>query len=253
MDPQIIDANAVTPVLTVLGYATIAAGFASFGVIPLVGRQPVSTTLLGLANSMAAGLMLGAAYALMAIDPNGLSPVSAFAALLGIGYVLFTHWVIGTTELDLNRLDEQDPTYGYKVLLVNTLHGAAEGVAIGVAMAVSIPFGTFVALAIGVHNVPEGTILAAVLSSRGARVRDAAALTIAANIGQVLLAVATFAIVTAAPTMLPWAAGFAIGALIYLVLAELLPESYREVGPTSVALTAIVAMGMLVVLTEMNL
>ena len=253
MEPQIIDSNAFAPVLTVLGYAAVAAGFASFGVIPLVGRQQVSTMLLGLANSLAAGLMLGAAYALMVIDPAGLSVETATAALLGIGYVLFTHWVIGTSDLGLNQLDDEDPIYGYKVLLVNTLHGAAEGVAIGVAMVVNIPFGTFVALAIGVHNIPEGTVLAAILSSRGARIRDAAALKIAANVGQVLLAVATFAIVTAAPAMLPWAAGFAIGALIYLVLAELLPESYREVGPTSVALTAIVAMGMLVVLTGMNL
>lgn len=253
MDPQSLDTNAFAPVLTVLGYASIAAGFAAFGVLPLIGRQKVSTILLGLANSLAAGLMLGAAYALMVIDPDGFSPVSAVAAIIGIAYVLFTHWAIGTTELDLNRLDEEDPTYAYKVLLVNTLHGAAEGVAIGVAMVVSIPFGTFVALSIGVHNIPEGTVLSAVLASRGARIRDAAALAIAANIGQVLLAVATFAIVSAAPFMLPWASGFAIGALIYLVLAELLPEGYHEIRHTAVALTAIVAMGMIVVLTGINL
>lgn len=253
MDPQAIDSNAFAPVLTVLGYATIAAGFASFGVIPLVGRQQASSILLGLANSLAAGLMLGAAYALMVIDPDGLAPATALAALLGIAYVMLTHWAIGSAELDLNRLDEDDPTYGYKVLLVNTLHGAAEGVAIGVAMVVNIPFGTFVALSIGVHNIPEGTVLSAILASRGARIRDAAALAIAANIGQVLLAVATFAVVSAAPLVLPWAAGFAIGSLIYLVLAELLPEGYREVGHTSVALVAIVAMGMVVVLTGLNL
>jgi zinc transporter ZupT len=250
---QTMDANAVAPVLTVLAYASIAAGFASFGVIPLVGRQPISTVLLGLANSLAAGLMLGAAYSLMVIDPDGFSPVSAFDAILGICYVLFTHWLIGSTDLDLNKLGEVDPTYGYKVLLINTLHGAAEGVAIGVAMVVSIPFGTFVALSIAVHNIPEGTVLSAVLASRGARIRDAATLAIVVNIGQVLLAVATFAVVSAVPVMLPWAAGFAIGALIYLVLAELLPEGYREVGHTSVALVAIVAMGMVVVLTEINL
>ncbi len=253
MDLQSIDTNAFAPVLTVLGYAAIAAGFASFGVLPLIGRRQGSSVLLGLANSLAAGLMLGAAYALMVVDPDGLPPVSAIAAMLGIMYVLFTHWAIGTTELDLNRLDETDPTYGYKVLLINTLHGAAEGVAIGVAMIVSIPFGTFVVVAIAVHNIPEGTVLSAILASLGARIRDAAALAIAANIGQVLLAVATFAIVSAAPEVLPWAAGFAIGALIYLVMAELLPEGYREVGHTSVALVAIVAMGMVVVLTGLSL
>ena len=54
---------------------------------------------------------------------------------------------------------------------------------------------------------------------------------------------------TALPVLLPWAIGFSVGALVYLVLVELLPESYRQAGPTSIALVTLVAMGIVVALT----
>jgi zinc transporter ZupT len=47
---------------------------------------------------------------------------------------------------------------------------------------------------------------------------------------------------------LPWALGFAVGGLIYLVMAELLPECYRQAGRRTIALVTIVAMGIVVLL-----
>jgi zinc transporter ZupT len=40
-----------------------------------------------------------------------------------------------------------------------------------------------------------------------------------------------------------------VGAFLYLVLVELLPESYRQAGHTSIALVTLMAMGMVVLLT----
>jgi zinc transporter ZupT len=47
--------------------------------------------------------------------------------------------------------------------------------------------------------------------------------------------------------------GFAAGALVYLVMAELLPECYRQAGPTSIALVTIVAMGIVVLLSSQGM
>jgi zinc transporter ZupT len=55
--------------------------------------------------------------------------------------------------------------------------------------------------------------------------------------------VSAFAVLEAAPALLPAALGFAAGALIYLVTVDLLPESYRQAGATSIALVALLAMG----------
>ena len=234
------------PTLTVLIYSSLAAGAAAVGAMPLVVRERLPLPWIGWANALAAGLMLGAAYALMVAGLDRAPARGAAGALLGIGFVFATHTASGTEDLDLNRLHETSPAYGYQVLLVNTLHAAPEGIAIGAAMAVSLPFGIFMALAIAVHNVPEATVFSSILTSRGVRLRDAAGLSVAANVNQILLAIVTFAIVLAAPSVLPWALGFAAGALIYLVMAELLPECYRQAGRTSIALVTIVAMGLVV-------
>ncbi len=115
-------------------------------------------------------------------------------------------------------------------------------------MVLSLPLGIAMALTLAVHNVPEAMILTRVLCERGASLRQAAGLALAANANQVLLAVASFAILAAAPAILPWVTGFAVGAFTYLVLVELLPESYRQAGHTSIALVTMVALGMVVLL-----
>lgn len=242
----------VEPTFVVLLYSSLAAGMAVFGIAPLLLRHELPIRWIGWSNALAAGLMLGAAYVLMiAAIEVGVAQGAAGAAL-GIGFIHFTHVASGTDELDLNRLEETSPVYGYQVLLLNSLHSAPEGVAIGAAMAVSVPFGIFVALAIAVHNVPEATALSAVLRGRGVRLGEAAGLSVTANISQILLAVTTFAVVSAAPGALPWALGFAVGALIYLVTSDLLPECYRQTGPTSIALVTIAAMGMVVLLRGLS-
>jgi len=236
------------PTLTVLLFSSLAAATSMLGALPLAGRTRLHIERIGWANALAAGLMLGAAYALSSSGVESGPVLSTAGALLGIIYSYWTHRVSGTEDLDLNRLSESDPVYGYKILLLNTLHSASEGVAIGVAMVASLPFGIFLALAIAVHNVPEATVLCEVLRGGGVRRGVATGLALASNIGQILLAVVTFAVVSAAPGTLPAVLGFAAGALIYLVLVELLPESYRQAGPTSIAIVTTVAMGVLVLL-----
>jgi len=240
--------RALDSTLTVLLYSSLAAFMAALGVLPVAGGRRVPLRLIGWANALASGLMLGVAYALMAagLERGGMSVGGG--SLLGVLFVFGTHAVTGTADMDLNRLDETRPEYGYQVILLNVLHAAHEGIAIGVAMAVSLPFGILMALALAVHNIPEATILSAVVTNRGLGAWNTAVLAVAANVNQVLLAVVTFSIVAVVPAVLPWALGFAVGALIYLVLVELLPESYRQAGHTSIALVTIVAMGIVVLL-----
>jgi zinc transporter ZupT len=236
------------PTLIVLIYASLAAAAAVIGVVPVWALKRLPPVWMGWSNALAAGLMLGAAYALLGTGIRDPSVGAVVGAVAGIVFVHWTHVLHGTGDLDLNRLEDTDPVYGYQVLLVNALHSAAEGVAIGAAMVVSLPFGAFVALAIAVHNVPEATVLVAVLTSRGVRLWEAAGITVVANVGQILLAVVVYAVAVAAPAVLPWALGFAVGALFHLVMLELLPESYRASGATGIAVVTLVAMGIVVLL-----
>jgi zinc transporter ZupT len=236
------------PTLTVLLYSSVAAFAAGLGVIPQAVLGRLALPILGWSNALAGGLMLGVAYSLLSLGLQSGPVMGGVGALIGVAFVRIVHAVTGTDDLDLNQLDELDPAYGYQVVLVNSLHGAYEGVAIGVAMLVSLPFGISMALALAVHNIPEAMVLTAIVRERGLPFLNALALAVATNVNQVLLAVVTFAVVGALPVLFPWAVGFAVGALVYLVLAELLPESYHQAGHTSIALVTLVAMGIVVAL-----
>ena len=236
------------PTLAVLAYSALAALCAGVGAVPVVLRPRLPAAWLGWANGIAAGLMLGAAYVLMAAGFGSSPAAGAVGAGAGILLLYGTHAAGGTDELDLNRLGEPAPDYGYRLLFVNTLHTAPEGIAIGIAMMLNPSFGGFMALAIAVHNVPEVAVLASVLASRGLPVVRAVGAAAATRVSQVLFAVTTFAVVSAAPALLPWVLGLTVGALLYLVMAELLPHCYRQAGHTSIALVTILAMGIVVLL-----
>jgi zinc transporter ZupT len=236
------------PIVVVLVFATLSACMAPIGVVPLRRRQAVPSAWIGWANALAAGFMLGTAY-LLAEATLAEHPVrAALGSLVGIGYTYLSHRISGVEDIDLNRLDDVDPLYGYRVLFVGGLHGAMEGLAIGLAMVESLPFGILVALAIGVHNVPEAAILGSVLRSSGLGFSRTAALAVAANVGQILFAVIAFAVVPAIPGLMPWALGFAVGGLTYLALSELLPQAYGRAGPISIGLVTSVATGFVVLL-----
>lgn len=236
------------PTLTVLLYSGLAALAAGFGALPHMLRGGPPLAVLGWANALAAGLMIGVAYMLLTVGLTEGAPQGAGGAVLGVLFVRLTHALTGTGELDRERLEEAGPEHGYRVILVDTLHAAHEGVAIGVAMLVSLPFGIAMAVALAIHNIPEAVVLTEMLGERGLRTDQAGGLAIAVNLNQVLLAVTTFAVVGAAPALLPWTVGFAVGALLYLVLVELLPESYHQTGSTSIALVTVVSMIMVVLL-----
>lgn len=233
---------------TVLLYSCVAAAAAGLGALPFLARDRLPRAFLGWANALAAGMMLGSAYLLTAHERLGSPLLSAAGALLGIAFTAWSHTALGAQDLDLDRVRGADEAYGRQVFALHALHSASEGVAIGAAMALGIPFGIFMALATAVHNVPEGAVLAAVLRGRGVSVAGASGLAVGANLSQVLLALATHAAIGAAPRCLPAFVGFAAGALVLLVVTEPLPEAYRQSGAISIAVVASLALSLVVLL-----
>ncbi len=238
------------PVLTVLLYSSLAAALAGLGALPFVGGRHPSQAWVGGAYALASGLMLGAGHLLVShgLERAGLSVI--LGAALG---VLYTYWIkaySGTQELDRRPGGQAPPDEGYKIILESMLHAASEGVAIGVAMVLEVKLGVFVALALAIHNIGEAMALTDLFRRRGMTTGEAAGLCVATNVPQPLLALATFALSPVLAGFLPAALGFAAGALVLLVLTELLPASYQRVRGALVAAVVSATAGVVLLLED---
>lgn len=207
--------------------AALAAGLGPF----FVGRN-----YLGWANALAAGMMLGAGYLLMDAGLTRATLLASAGAALGILATFAVHvWLgIGTR-----------PVVAYAA---SAVHSAPEGVAMGAAMALSPAFGFFVVLTFALHNISESAGVISSLEAGGQARSRATLLAIGARATQILLALLAYVVATRSAVALAVTLGFAFGALVYLCIAELLPDAYRGAGRTSIAVVASVAAGVVSIL-----
>ena len=119
------------------------------------------------------------------------------------------------------------------LVLAVTLHNIPEGMAVGVAFAVAsghggVGFSGAVALAIGIgiQNVPEGAAISLPLRREG--FSKGKAFVFGALSGAVEFVFGVLAVLAAEGlgTYMPWLLSFAAGAMIYVVVEELIPEAH---------------------------
>ncbi|ODT01888.1 MAG: hypothetical protein ABS52_15845 [Gemmatimonadetes bacterium SCN 70-22] len=215
-------------------YSITAA--AAAGVGPILARvSGPDDPFVGLANALAAGMMLGLAYPLTrdALDAG------TIGATIGAWGAVVTLFAVHAW-FDLDAGDAVPPA---RAQLGAALHSAPEGLALGVALAMDARFGAVVAGTLALHNVGEGISLSSHLAG-GRSVARRAAAAAASNLPEVVLALAGFLLATAFPSLRPLLLGASAGSLIYLSLADLLPSGYRAAGRTAIAVVIIAATSM---------
>ena len=128
------------------------------------------------------------------------------------------------------------------LVLAITIHNIPEGLAIGVAfgaLASSMEFTTLVgaislAVGIGIQNFPEGLAVSMPLRREGLSVFKSFWYGQLSGVVEPIASVLGALTVTASHAILPYALGFAAGAMIYVTVEELIPESQRS-GNTDLA------------------
>ncbi len=216
--------------------ALLTALATGLGALPfLFGKHP-ERGWLGLANALAAGFMIGAsaglAYEGAAVGGAGRTALGALAGAVSIALV--SHLLGRDGELHLGALEGADALRALLIVGVMTVHSFTEGVGVGVAFGGGEALGVAIAIAIAVHNIPEGLAISLVLVPRGASVKSAAGWSIFSSLPQPLMAVPAYLLVETFEPFLPLGLGFAAGAMVWLVMRELLPEAFREASPSTV-------------------
>ena len=183
-----------------------------------------------------------------AVVPPVIGLLAGFAFLLLIDYVTPHLHATGEAEGPKSRLSRTT-----KLALAVTIHNFPEGMAVGVAIAgaLTADFNMAGALAlslgIAIQNVPEGAIISMPLRAEGNSRRRAFGIGTLSGIVEpiggalvLLLSALVLLLSTAVLGIMPYMLAFAAGAMLYVVVEELIPEysqgKHSNIGTVGFAL-----------------
>ena len=176
--------------------------------------------------------------------------------LLGVVFLLILDSLIPHLHLDSKKPE------GIKAKLKNTtmmilavtLHNIPEGMAVGVVFAGILAQNTIMTLAgaftlsigIAIQNFPEGAIISMPLKNEGISKSKAFLYGTLSGIVEPIGAVITILLTSIVTPVLPYLLSFAAGAMIYVVVEELIPESqageHSNIGTIGVAIGFVIMM-----------
>ncbi len=209
-------------------YGMITAIATALGALPFAFVRQVSPRVIAASNAIASGLMLGACVGLVAEGSQLGAWQTGAGGLLGVLFIVFLGRALAGQEVEFGQVRGAGARRMVLIVIVMTVHSIAEGVAIGASFAGTITLAALITTAIAVHNIPEGLAISAVLRPQGASILACAWWSFFSSLPQPIVAVPAFLFVEAFAPTLPYGIGFAAGAMVYMVLVELLPEAFGE-------------------------
>lgn len=165
-----------------------------------------------------------------------MSVVPAIAGFMaGILFLLLLDTIVPHQHID-SKQSEGPRTHlskTAKLVFAITLHNIPEGMAVGVALAGAMehnsymPMAGAVALSIGIaiQNFPEGAIVSMPLRSAGNSRKKSFMMGALSGIVEPIGAILTIMLASFILPILPYLLAFAAGAMIYVVVEELIPET----------------------------
>ncbi len=238
----------LNPVLQALAATCFTWAMVMLGAAAVFVAKDVNRKLLDGMLGFAAGVMIAASYwSLLApaiemstdLEVPAWFPVSiGFLAggvfLMGIDRIL-PHLHLG---MPVNKAEGIKTSWRRSTLLILaiTLHHIPEGLAVGIAFGSVTPdFGSAsftgaVALAIGVgiQNIPEGLAVSLSLRREGLSRIKSFVYGQFSGLVEPIAGVIGAVVVSASKAVMPYALGFAAGAMLFVIVEEIIPESQRS-------------------------
>jgi ZIP family zinc transporter len=256
------------PVAQALVASVFTWAVTAFGAAVVFFARDVSRRTLDTALGFTAGVMIAASFwSLLAPAialseemglPKWLPPVVGFLA--GGAFLRLADWLLPHVHVFSPHAEAEgiQTQWHRSILLVLaiTLHNIPEGLAIGVAFGAveagyegaTLGAATALAIGIGLQNAPEGTAVAVPLRREGlSRAKSWWFGQLSAAVEPVAAVIGAVAVIAMRP-LLPYALAFAAGAMIYVVVEEVIPESQRGGHEDSATLGAMVGFAVMMTL-----
>ena len=180
---------------------------------------------------------------------------AAFGFMLGVLFLMALDKVLPYFHPEPDR--EEGVKRGLKrtsmLIFAITLHNIPEGMAVGLAFALaaknnsSVLLASAVALAVGmgIQNFPEGAAIALPIRQSGRSRKRAFLCGAASGVVEPIFGLLTVLIAGTVQVLLPWLLSFAAGAMLYVVVEELIPEAHlgnSHIGTLGVMIGFIIMM-----------
>ena len=258
----------LNPIWQALLATTFTWGVTALGAALVFFVRGVNRKLLDSMMGFAAGVMIAASYWSLlapAIEMAEEGPLAAWipaaAGFLGGGLFLFgidkllPHLHLG---LDTDKAEGVQTSWQRSILLVLaiTLHNFPEGLAVGVAfgaVAADLPSATFsaaaaLAIGIGLQNFPEGISVSLPLHGEGMSKWKSFLYGQGSALVEPVAGVLGAAAAYLFRPLLPYALAFAAGAMIFVVIEELVPESQTNGNADIATLSALGGFAVMMIL-----
>ena len=226
---------------TIIGILIPFVGTSLGAAMVFVLKENISENLQKILTGFAAGVMVAASFwsllnpALESSEAMGtLSFIpAAVGFMIGVGFLLLLDEV--TPHMHFNN-QEEGPKSGLKrttkLILAVTLHNIPEGMAVGVVYAgflsqsagISSAGALALALGIAIQNFPEGAIVSMPLLAEGMDKRKTFLFGVLSGVVEPVAALAPILIASIVIPVMPYLLAFAAGAMMYVVVEELIPE-----------------------------
>lgn len=242
-------------------------GVTAVGASLVLCFRTVNKNVMDAMLGFAGGVMIAASFwsllspAIEMAEGLGLNAwLTAFAGFFSGGLLLFVGDKIFTALTDRCSGDALCRQNGHKrcIMLIAsiTLHNIPEGLAVGVAFG-SLKYGLegatlaaacLLALGIGLQNFPEGTAVSVPLRREGYSRKKAFFMGQLSGVVEPIAGVAGAALVLGARMLLPFLLAFAAGAMIYVVVEELIPESQTNERKEVMALFTLIGFSVMMIM-----
>lgn len=234
--------------------ATVTMLATGIGGLPFVFVRQFPRNLARLSWSAAGGMMLSASVfnlLLPGVEDGGINAV-ALGVLAGTVVFGLATRIASQADLHIHDLSGEGARRVGLVLSTMFLHSFPEGLAVGVAFGSGEPgLGILMAVAISIHNIPEGIAVSLPLRAEGVSGWKCVGWAIVSSLPQPIATIPAYLAVVAFRPLLPFAFGLAAGAMFFLVLSEMIPESRAtETQRNSSALAGMI--GFLVMMVLQN-
>lgn len=221
----------------------------------------VQKALLGFAS----GVMIAASVwslIIPAIDMSErMGKLSFIPAAVGVAvgflFLLLMDQIVPHLHLDSDEPEGLKSSFKKSTMLVLavTLHNIPEGMAVGVTFAgallgnsdISLSGALVLAVGIAIQNFPEGAIISLPLKSEGMSRGKSFTYGFLSGIVEPIAALLTLTITSFVVPILPYLLAFAAGAMMYVVVEELIPEA-SEGGHSNIG-TIGFAVGFIIMMT----